>query len=102
MGTVDIVLSPSSTEPFILSIKYLAVFEAVRQLSSVQSFVQASLDSMLKTRSIVLSYDREDDRRTRVDAIPVSAKTNKLFLRLQKMDVIVSPAQHSLNVVASC
>jgi hypothetical protein len=41
----------------------------------------------------VLSYDREDERRARVDAIPVSAKTNKLFLRLRKMDVIVSPAQ---------
>jgi hypothetical protein len=50
----------------------------------------------------VLSYDREDDRRTRADAIPVSTETNKLFLRLQKMDVIVPRTQHSLTVVASC
>jgi hypothetical protein len=101
-GSCSCSCSPSSTEPFSLSISTHLVFEVVRQQSSVQPFVQTSLHSMLTTSSIVLSYDREDDRSTRAEVIPVSTETNKLLLRLLQVYVTVPPSQQTLNVVASC
>lgn len=53
------------------------------------TFVQNFFTSALKTRYIVLGYDREGDGMTRAGAIPVSTRTTKLFLQLQEMFVIV-------------